>query len=846
MIRPSRLRTSRTRPQFEALEAKQLLATFMVTSASNSGPGSLRQAILDADADSNSKPVAGITQEQIQFAIPGDGVQTIAPMSPLPTIDQPTAIDATTQPGYSGSPLIVLDGLNAVAPGGGPVVGLDFTVGNNTVGTAIRGLGIVRFSGSGIQTDTSSTDVTGVVIGTDAAGGKDLGNGGYGIKFGINGGNNVTNSVIENSGLRAIGGDNDTPGVPFQSGEYITTQGVVEANNDTKATKLVVSTPTGPTPNTIYGEWGISQTLTYTITNTGPVAATDVRVALFQNVFTPIFSITSATSSQGTAGTTLSVTGPGDYPATAMLGTLAPGASATLTITVKVGSQADFPQGFGQITAEASSPQVDYNPGQTSATYDYQASTTGVPPSPLVVSALSGNAVFDDYAQWGSVVTLTYSITNTGPTAIDDVTVAVAQAEFSRLLSVISATVTQGTVGTNLSLDDDHPDFAKIGTLAPGASATLTVKAQVGPEDPNDALADIITATASAPQVASIPAYARFAEVTVIPNATGLPPASPPPSALPTPPVVPVGVTTTPIIPIFVPRPVSTTGTPPNNGGSGSGPPIAGGAPIGSLPPVSGSFPPIAGGAPIGLGPIVPSADLVVSATAPVGPRVGTGSLFTLTIKDAGTSAAVDAVAALDLGGIPSGSFYSILSRESTGGLGKVKPVVGRPGVYLVDLGSIAAGASATIDVMVIPDAAGPIGLAVAASDAGNPVPDLKPADNVAYAGTRVAPAVQVADVEMLAAGVIQLNFDSALPKAQAENLANYRLTTSGATGSQLNSTVRLRSANYDAASHRVTLHLARPVPVGASAVRLSLANLGTTGAGSATTLTLARRRRSR
>ncbi len=825
MNRPLRQRTHQARPQVEVLEAKQLMATFMVIAAADSGPGSLRQAILDADADSNAKPVAGITQEQIQFAIPGDGVQTIAPTTPLPTIDQPTAIDATTQPGYAGSPLVVLDGLNAVAPGGGPVVGLDFSVGDNTVGTAIRGLGIVRFSGSGIQTDTFGTDVTGVVIGTDAAGGKDLGNGGYGIKFGINGGNNVTDSVIENNKLRAIGGVNDAPGVPFQSGQYCTTRGVEEANNDTQATKLVVSAPDGTTPGSIYIAWGISQTLTYTITNTGPIAATDVTVDLVQNPLSHLLSVRSAGTTQGTIGTTMSADG--NYPAFANLGTLAPGASATITVTVDVGSQADFPSGFGQLTAIASSPQLDYAPSQTSATYDFHASATGVPPTTLAVSVPGDPFVIDEYARWGSVVTLTYTVTNMGTTDITDVTVALAQAKFSHLLSVISATSSQGAVGTNLSLDDDHPAFATLGTLAPGASATLTIKAQVGPEDPTDAQGDIITATASAPQVDSIPASARFAEYTIIPNATGQPPAPTDP-APPPPPVFPVGVTTPPGIPIFVPTPVSTIGTPLNNGGSGSGSTVAGSAPI-------------------GVGPIVPPpADLVVSATAPVGPRVGAASLFTLTVKDVGSSNAKDAVAALDLGGIPTGSFYSILSRESTGGSGKVRPVVGRPGVYLIDLGSIAAGASATVAVMVMPNAAGPIGLSIAASDAGNPVPDLKPADNFAAASSWVAPAVQLTDVEMPSAGVIQLNFDSALPKAQAESLANYRLTTSGAAGSQPASTIRLRSANYDSANHRVTLRLAHPVSVGASAVRLSLANLGTTGAGSATTLSLARKYRPR
>src|SRR5262245_60859199 len=81
-------------------------ATFTVTTTNDSGAGSLRQAILDANA--NAGP------DTIVFAIPGSGVHTIAPTSGLPTVMQPTTLDATTQPGYAGTPLIEIDNTNAV------------------------------------------------------------------------------------------------------------------------------------------------------------------------------------------------------------------------------------------------------------------------------------------------------------------------------------------------------------------------------------------------------------------------------------------------------------------------------------------------------------------------------------------------------------------------------------------------------------------------------------------------------------------------------------------------------------------------------------------------------------
>ena len=72
--------------------ANQVLS-FVVTNTNDSGPGSLRQAILNADT------VAGKT---ITFAIPGTGVFTIALASPLPAITVPTTIDGTSQGALRG------------------------------------------------------------------------------------------------------------------------------------------------------------------------------------------------------------------------------------------------------------------------------------------------------------------------------------------------------------------------------------------------------------------------------------------------------------------------------------------------------------------------------------------------------------------------------------------------------------------------------------------------------------------------------------------------------------------------------------------------------------------------
>ena len=82
-----------------AAEAKA--ATFVVTNANDRGQGSLRAAIDQA----NVAPGADV----IDFAI-GSGPRTITPLRPLPAVTGPVVIDATTQPGFSGTPLIKLDG----------------------------------------------------------------------------------------------------------------------------------------------------------------------------------------------------------------------------------------------------------------------------------------------------------------------------------------------------------------------------------------------------------------------------------------------------------------------------------------------------------------------------------------------------------------------------------------------------------------------------------------------------------------------------------------------------------------------------------------------------------------
>src|SRR5437879_12591688 len=82
------LRGHKRRLEVEVLEERALHSMFTVNNTNDSGPGSLRQAILDSNGSSG--------QNTIQFQIANSGVQTIAPLLALPHISTSMTIDAPT------------------------------------------------------------------------------------------------------------------------------------------------------------------------------------------------------------------------------------------------------------------------------------------------------------------------------------------------------------------------------------------------------------------------------------------------------------------------------------------------------------------------------------------------------------------------------------------------------------------------------------------------------------------------------------------------------------------------------------------------------------------------------
>ncbi|MEO8434725.1 MAG: CSLREA domain-containing protein [Pyrinomonadaceae bacterium] len=162
------LQAKQTAPSFTPTATA---ATFIVNSNADTNDGvcnaancTLREAINAANANAGA--------DTINFSI-GNGVQTIIPLTPLPTVTDSVTIDGTTQPGFGSTPIIELSG-SGVSNG---TFALLITGGNTTV----RGLVINRFDGNpgpAIRFQTNGGNIVeGNFIGTDVTGTLAFGNG---------------------------------------------------------------------------------------------------------------------------------------------------------------------------------------------------------------------------------------------------------------------------------------------------------------------------------------------------------------------------------------------------------------------------------------------------------------------------------------------------------------------------------------------------------------------------------------------------------------------------------------------------------------------------------------------
>ena len=131
-----------------------MLSTYLVTSIADSGPGSLREAVIAANASPG--------HDDINFDIDGGGLQNISLLSALPALTDEVTLDGTTQGGYTGAPLVWLDGSGVIGPANGLTI-----VADNTL---VRGLGITGFNLDGILIQGSDDSVRDNFIGVDPTG----------------------------------------------------------------------------------------------------------------------------------------------------------------------------------------------------------------------------------------------------------------------------------------------------------------------------------------------------------------------------------------------------------------------------------------------------------------------------------------------------------------------------------------------------------------------------------------------------------------------------------------------------------------------------------------------------
>lgn len=206
------LRVSLLLPILIASIARISASTFVVTNTSDSGSGSLRQAITDANTHPNS---AGV--DNVQFNISGAGVHTITLASALPDITEGVMLDGWSQPGFQTTPLIELTAASGLAADGLRIL---------SGSTHIRGFVINGFVGNdphaGIYVGPQGGNVIeGCYIGTDKTGTQGAGNQ-IGIFVRQSGTTLIVRNLISgnrNEGIRAF------PNSNHMQTETVTVQG---------------------------------------------------------------------------------------------------------------------------------------------------------------------------------------------------------------------------------------------------------------------------------------------------------------------------------------------------------------------------------------------------------------------------------------------------------------------------------------------------------------------------------------------------------------------------------------------------------------------------------------------
>jgi hypothetical protein len=168
----------------------------LATNLADSGAGTLRQALMDAND--------GPGPNKVQFLLPGEPPYTIHLLSPLPPLADTVTLDGTSQPGFVLSPVVELDG--ASPPAGFVPAGATTGLVLVSPGNVVRGLVLNGFDVGIRVADAGGNVIEGNIIGPDSTGTNAVGNSADGILLEGPGasGNLIRSNLIAFNGRNGI------------------------------------------------------------------------------------------------------------------------------------------------------------------------------------------------------------------------------------------------------------------------------------------------------------------------------------------------------------------------------------------------------------------------------------------------------------------------------------------------------------------------------------------------------------------------------------------------------------------------------------------------------------------
>ena len=486
--------------------------TFLVTTANDNpggvnpapgaGTGTLRQAIVDANANAGA--------DTINFNIAGAPPHTITPLSPLPQITEAVTINGTSQPDFSGTPVVEISGLNA---------GISDGLNINASSCTVRGLIINRFSGNGITggngifilgtgniiegnfigTNANATFALGnsqdgvfissssnnVIGGTTAAARNLLSGNRNGVQiFGVGTGNQVRgNSIGTNaSGNASLGNSVNGVLILGASGSSIGVAGSASSNTISFNGAAGVAVQSGINnsiqSNSIVFNGGLGIDLGVTGVTPNDVGDGDTGPNNLQNF--PVINSASAAGASTTVQGTLN-SNPNTQFRLEFFSNQFPNASGFGEGQTFIGSTTVTTDGAGNASFNPSLP-VTVPPGQVlSATATDPSGNTSEFSRAVQVGGVSGGqgadlsvlvSIAPNPAETGSNVTKTIIVTNAGPGTALSVTV-------TDVLSSNTTFQSCDSTGGGVCGGTGNNRTVTFASFAPGTSAVITIIARV-------------------------------------------------------------------------------------------------------------------------------------------------------------------------------------------------------------------------------------------------------------------------------------------------------------------------------------------------------------------------------